>query len=72
MRVTRLDWDPATMTGTCAVEKLGPVLKGTAGFTVAPSRALTTPSMVTTLSSRRPSSRGRAGLSASATICVRP
>jgi len=37
MRVTRLDWDPVTMTGTCEVEKLGPVLKGTAGFTVAPA-----------------------------------
>ncbi len=34
MRVTRCDWDEATQTGTCAVEKLGPVLGGTAGFTV--------------------------------------
>jgi hypothetical protein len=34
MRVTRCDWDEAAQTGTCDVEKLGPVLGGTAGFTV--------------------------------------
>lgn len=34
MRVTRCDWDDAGQTGTCDVEKLGPVLGGTAGFTV--------------------------------------
>jgi hypothetical protein len=34
MRVTRCDWDEAAQTGTCDVEKLGPVLSGTAGFTI--------------------------------------
>jgi hypothetical protein len=34
MRVTRCDWDDAAQTGICDVEKLGPVLSGTAGFTV--------------------------------------
>ena len=34
MRVTRCDWDEAEQTGICDVEKLGPVLGGTAGFTV--------------------------------------
>ena len=34
MRVTRCDWDDAGQTGTCDVEKLGPLLGGTAGFTV--------------------------------------
>jgi hypothetical protein len=34
MRVTRCDWDDAAETGSCDVEKLGPVLGGTAGFTV--------------------------------------
>lgn len=37
MRVTQLDWDPGARSGTCEVEKLGPVLKGTAGFSVVPS-----------------------------------
>jgi len=37
MRVTRLDWDPVAASGTCEVEKLGPVLTGRAGFTVIPS-----------------------------------
>lgn len=34
MRVTRCDWDEAQHTGVCDVEKLGPVLGGTAGFSV--------------------------------------
>jgi hypothetical protein len=34
MRVTRCDWDEADQAGFCSVEKLGPVLGGTAGFTV--------------------------------------
>lgn len=34
MRVTQIDWDEAAGKGTCEVEKLGPVLKGRAGFTV--------------------------------------
>ncbi len=34
MRVTRCDWDEADQVGVCDVEKLGPVLGGTAGFTV--------------------------------------
>ena len=37
MRVTQIDWDVATNTGTCEVDKLGPVLQGTAGFTVSPT-----------------------------------
>ncbi len=36
MRVTRCDWDEATNTGVCDVDKLGPVLGGGAGFTVRP------------------------------------
>ena len=36
MRVSRCDWDDATSSGDCEVEKLGPVLRGRAGFTVAP------------------------------------
>ena len=34
MTVTKCTWDPATETGVCEVEKIGPILKGTAGFTV--------------------------------------
>jgi hypothetical protein len=34
MRVTRCDWDDAEQVGVCDVEKLGPLLGGTAGFTV--------------------------------------
>ncbi len=34
MRVTRCDWDEAATTGVCDVDKLGPVLGGSAGFTV--------------------------------------
>lgn len=36
MRVARCDWDDGRRTGVCAVDKLGPVLGGTAGFTVRP------------------------------------
>jgi len=36
MRVVKCDWDPETSAGDCEVEKLGPVLIGRAGFTVAP------------------------------------
>lgn len=39
MRVTRCDWDEATSTGVCDVDKLGPVLGGGAGFTVRPDGA---------------------------------
>ncbi|MEO0493942.1 MAG: SRPBCC family protein [Actinomycetota bacterium] len=41
MRVTRCDWDDATGSGDCEVEKLGPVLTGRAGFTVEPTGAAT-------------------------------
>ena len=34
MRVTRCDWNEVELTGACDVEKLGPLLTGTAGFTV--------------------------------------
>ena len=34
MRVAECTWDDTTATGRCTVEKLGPVLTGTAGFTV--------------------------------------
>lgn len=36
MRVVTCDWDPDTASGTCDVDKLGPVLHGRAGFSVAP------------------------------------
>ncbi len=36
MRVSQLEWDDQAGKGTCEVEKLGPVLKGRAGFTVVP------------------------------------
>jgi hypothetical protein len=36
MRVTRCDWDDAASTGICDVDKLGPILGGSAGFTVRP------------------------------------
>ncbi len=35
MRVTQLDWDAGSEQGYCEVEKLGPVLGGTASFRVA-------------------------------------
>jgi len=34
MRVTRCDWNDDDAAGVCDVEKLGPLLRGTAGFTV--------------------------------------
>lgn len=37
MHVVSCDWDDASSAGACSVEKLGPVLTGRAGFTVAPS-----------------------------------
>ena len=37
MRVVRCDWDDSTSSGDCEVEKLGPVLRGSAGFTVSPT-----------------------------------
>lgn len=37
MRLSVINWDEAESTGTCEVEKLGPVLQGTAGFTVTPT-----------------------------------
>lgn len=36
MRVVRCDWDDATGSGDCEVEKLGPILRGRAGFTIEP------------------------------------
>lgn len=36
MRVTKCEWDEATRTGVCAVDKLGPILGGTAGFSIRP------------------------------------
>jgi carbon monoxide dehydrogenase subunit G len=37
MRVQACDWDEEADAGRCEVEKLGPVLTGRAGFTVAPA-----------------------------------
>ena len=37
MKVTECAWSEPTDSGTCEVEKLGPVLRGRAGFTVEPS-----------------------------------
>ena len=39
MRVTQIDWNEETSTGTCWVEKLGPILLGRAGFTVRPDES---------------------------------
>lgn len=39
MRVERCEWDAASRSGRCTVEKLGPVLRGRAGFTVEPRAA---------------------------------
>lgn len=36
MRVVRCDWDDASASGDCEVEKIGPVLTGRAAFTVLP------------------------------------
>ena len=37
MRVTECVWTADTASGSCEVEKLGPILRGRAGFTVDPS-----------------------------------
>ncbi len=37
MRISAMQWDEENGQGTCEVEKLGPVLKGRAGFVVVPS-----------------------------------
>ncbi|NNE72485.1 MAG: SRPBCC family protein [Acidimicrobiales bacterium] len=37
MRVTECAWDDETQSGSCEVEKLGPILRGSAGFTVEPN-----------------------------------
>ena len=37
MRVTECDWADEAQRGVCHVEKLGPVLRGRAGFTVEPA-----------------------------------
>lgn len=34
MQVAAIDWDEASASGTCRVDKLGPILTGHAGFTV--------------------------------------
>jgi uncharacterized protein YndB with AHSA1/START domain len=39
MRVASLDWDDQAQQGACGVDKLGPVLVGTATFTVSAGRA---------------------------------
>ncbi|MGI9612635.1 MAG: SRPBCC family protein [Acidimicrobiales bacterium] len=36
MRISAIEWDETTTTGSCEVEKLGPVLQGRAGFVVTP------------------------------------
>ncbi len=36
MRVSEFEWDESATTGSCEVEKLGPVLSGRAGFSVVP------------------------------------
>lgn len=36
MEISEIDWSESEQTGTCEVKKLGPVLEGRAGFTVAP------------------------------------
>lgn len=36
MRVVNCEWDDATSSGSCQVDKLGPVLRGRAAFTVNP------------------------------------
>lgn len=37
MRISEIEWDDTTSKGSCEVEKLGPVLKGRAGFVVSQS-----------------------------------
>lgn len=39
MEVTAIEWDEANTSGSCEVEKLGPVLRGRAGFVVTPDAA---------------------------------
>ena len=39
MRITRCAWDETSSIGDCEVEKLGPVLRGRAGFAVKPEGA---------------------------------
>lgn len=39
MRITQIDFDGATGVGRCEVEKLGPVLRGRAGFDLRPDGA---------------------------------
>lgn len=39
MRITRCSWDESASRGDCDVEKLGPVLRGRAGFVVKPEGA---------------------------------
>lgn len=39
MRVEKCEWDELTSSGECVVEKVGPVLRGRAGFTVGPAAA---------------------------------
>lgn len=36
MRVVACDWDPESASGNCVVDKLGPVLRGSARFVVEP------------------------------------
>lgn len=38
MEVTRFEWDDGAESGECEVAKLGPVLRGRAGFTVRPAQ----------------------------------
>ncbi len=42
MCITDIDFDADSGVGTCEVDKLGPVLKGRAGFTIGPDGAGTT------------------------------
>ena len=37
MRVVHCEWDDDSSSGRCEVEKLGPILRGRAGFTVTPT-----------------------------------
>lgn len=36
MEIATIDWNPESSTGYCEVNKIGPVLSGTAGFTLTP------------------------------------
>ncbi len=46
MRVAQCDWDASTSSGRCEVEKLGPILRGKAGFTLKPGEATGTTDLV--------------------------